>query len=83
MTSLLTCKQLLDELSDYLDGTVRDDVRRHLDEHVSECPNCWVVVDTTKKTLQIYKGMDPQPIPDELHSRLIKALEKKMSSGSD
>ena len=83
MTSLLTCKQLLDELSEYLDGNVQDDVRSHLDKHVSECPNCWVVVDTTKRTLQIYKGMDPQPIPDELHARLMKALEKKIAAGSD
>ncbi len=83
MTSLLTCKQLLDELSEYLDGNVQEDVRRHLDAHVSECPNCWVVVDTTKRTLQIYKGMDPQPIPDELHSRLMKAIEKKIAAGSD
>ena len=78
---MLTCKELFAELSEYLDGTVQEDVRRHLDKHVAECPNCWVVVDTTKKTLQIYKGMDPQPLPEELHSRLMKALDKKMSAG--
>ena len=76
--SLLTCKEFLDELSDYLDGEVAEDVRKHLDAHMSECPNCWVIVDTTKKTLQIYKGMEPEPISPQLHSRLMTALEKKM-----
>lgn len=75
---MLTCKEFLDELSDYLDGEVAEDVRKHLDTHMSECPNCWVIVDTTKKTLQIYKGMEPEPISPQLHSRLMAALEKKM-----
>ena len=77
---MLTCKEFLDGLSDFLDGTIEGEVRKQLDAHVTECPNCWVIVDTTKKTLQIYKGMEPQPISPELHSRLMKALEKKMAA---
>ena len=76
---MLTCKEFLDGLSDYLDGTLEGELRRHLEAHITECPNCWVIVDTTKKTLQVYKGMEPQSISPELHSRLMKALEKKMA----
>ena len=75
--SLLTCKDFLNELSEYLDETTDADIRRRVEEHVSECPNCFVVFDTTKKTLQIYKGMEPQPIPQDVHSRLMAALERK------
>ena len=77
--SLLTCKDFLNELSEYLDETTDADIRRRVEEHVSECPNCFVVFDTTKKTLQIYKGMEPQPIPQDVHSRLMAALERKRS----
>jgi len=77
--SLLTCKDFLSELNEYLDETTDADIRRRVEEHVSECPNCFVVFDTTKKTLQIYKGMEPQPIPQDVHSRLMAALEKKCS----
>ncbi len=76
---MLTCKDFLDGLSDYLDGELEGEIRQHLEAHITECPNCWVIVDTTKKTLQIYKGMEPQPISPELHSRLMRALEKKIS----
>lgn len=79
MTSLLTCKDFLNELNEYLDETVDDDIRRRVEEHITECPNCFVVFDTTKKTLQIFKGLEPQPIPQDVHSRLMKALEKKRS----
>jgi len=77
--SLLTCNQFLDELSEYLDESANGQVRGELQEHINECPNCWVMVDTTQKTLKIYKGLEPEPVPDELRDRLMSALEKKMA----
>jgi anti-sigma factor RsiW len=78
---LLTCKDFLNELSDYLDESADVALRTKLEQHISECPNCWVIADTTKKTIQIYKGMDPYPIPSDVESRLMKALEKKIAAG--
>jgi len=71
----------LHELSDFLDDSVDAEIRRQLEKHVTECPNCWVIVDTTKKTLQVYKGMEPQQIPEDIHSRLMAALQRKMAVG--
>jgi hypothetical protein len=79
MTPLLTCKQFLEELSDYLDEKTDPQLRQQLEQHISDCPNCWVICDTTKKTIQIYKGMDPVPIAPEIHDRLMAALEQKMA----
>ena len=60
---MLTCKDFLNELSDYLDETIDAELRAKLERHITECPNCWVIADTTRKTIQIYKGMEPYPIP--------------------
>jgi len=76
---LLTCKEFLQELNDFLDETADVELRRQLEAHITQCPNCWVVCDTTKKTIQVYKGMAPQVIPEAVHARLIAALEKKMA----
>jgi anti-sigma factor RsiW len=76
---LLTCKDFLNELTDYLDECLDAESRTKLERHITECPNCWVIADTTRKTIQIYKGMDPYPIPHDVETRLMKALEKKMS----
>jgi hypothetical protein len=51
-----------------------------LERHITECPNCWVIADTTRKTIQIYKGMEPYPIPADVEGRLMQALEKKMAA---
>jgi anti-sigma factor RsiW len=76
---LLTCKDFLNELTDYLDECLDTESRTKLERHITECPNCWVIADTTRKTIQIYKGMDPYPIPPDVETRLMKALEKKMA----
>jgi len=78
--SLLTCKQFLQELNDYLDPSIDSETKRHLESHVSACPNCFVVVDTTMKTLKVYKGMEPQEVPEDLKNRLWAAVERKMAA---
>lgn len=77
---MLTCRDFLAELTDYLDERIDAELRAKLERHITECPNCWVIADTTKKTIQIYKGMEPYPIPAEVESRLMNALEKKMAA---
>ena len=77
---MLTCKDFLSELSDYLDETIDAGSRTMLERHITECPNCWVIADTTRKTIKIYKGMEPYPIPADVESRLMQALEKKMAA---
>ena len=77
---MLTCKDFLAELSDYLDERIDAELKEKLERHITECPNCWVIADTTKKTIQIYKGMEPYPIPSDVETRLMKPLEKKMGA---
>jgi anti-sigma factor RsiW len=77
---LLTCKDFLRELSDFLDENLDAEIRANLEQHITECPNCWVIADTTRKTIKIYKGMEPYPIPSDVEERLMRALERKMAS---
>jgi anti-sigma factor RsiW len=77
---LLTCKEFLAELSDFLDEKTKAELRGKLERHLQECPNCWVVCDTTRKTIQVFKGMQSCTIPDDVHSRLMAAVERKMAA---
>jgi anti-sigma factor RsiW len=77
---LLTCKEFLQELTDYMDSTVDVELRRKLEVHISECPNCFVILDTTQKTIKVYKGVEPQAIPEDVQIRLMKAVERKIAA---
>lgn len=77
---MLTCKDFLNELSDYLDESIDAELRAKLEKHITECPNCWVIADTTRKTIKVYKGMEAIPIPADVETRLMRALEKKIAA---
>jgi anti-sigma factor (TIGR02949 family) len=77
---LLTCKQFLDELSEFLDDTVSAEDRKKLEEHICACPNCWVLTDTTKKTIEVYRKTEPVDLPEGVRGRLMAALERKMTA---
>jgi len=79
---LLTCKEFLQELNEFLDDSVDQELKQRLEAHVTECPNCFVICDTTKRTIRVFKGMEPQSIPTDVHSRLMRALDKKMAAAS-
>ena len=76
---MLTCKDFLQALNEYLDETEDAEIRREVEAHVSECPNCWVVFNTTQKTLKVFKGMEPQGLPEDVHSRLMERLQQRMN----
>ena len=77
---MLTCKDFLHELSDYLDEAIDAEIRAKLEDHITACPNSWAIADTTRRTIQIYKGMEPYPVPADVQERLMAALERKMAS---
>jgi hypothetical protein len=77
---LISCKDFLKELNEYLDDLVDPAVKQHWQKHVDECPNCFVIVDTTRRTLQVYKGMQEEEVPAHIKNRLIEALERKMAA---
>jgi len=83
MTPLLTCKEFLGELNDFLDECTKAEIRAKLEKHLQECPNCWVICDTTRKTINVYKGMKECSIPEDMHSRLMAAVERKIKSSGE
>ncbi len=77
---MLTCKQFLQELNDFFDESLDPKIRADLQKHVDECPNCWVVCDTTEKTLKVFKGMELQAVPPAIQQRLMDAVAKRCKS---
>ena len=74
---MLTCKDFLHELSEYLDETIDAGLRAKLEKHITECPNCWVIADTTRKTISIYRNHEVFQLEPSLQERLHKAIMAK------
>ncbi len=76
----MNCKGVIRELSDYLNGELDASARGELERHLEDCEDCRLVVDTTKKTIQIFCNSDPVPLPEDIRARLHAALEKRLRS---
>jgi len=73
----VTCTDFLKELTDYLDATLDESTRAELEDHLAWCHNCYVVCNTTKKTIEIYRDSQLYELPDDLRSRLEAAILQK------
>ncbi len=51
----ITCEQLLKYLSEYIDHELNEPLARKASEHIATCPHCHVLVDTTQKTIKLYR----------------------------
>lgn len=72
------CHDLLNSLSDYVDGTLQAELCQEIERHLRDCNKCRVVVNTLKKTVELYHdAADDAPMPDEVRKRLFARLELK------
>ena len=78
----MNCKKVIIELTNYLDGVLDSRVRIDLEEHLSRCTDCRVVVDTTRKTIQIFCKSEPVPLPEDVRERLHAALLERFRRNS-
>lgn len=75
MTSQLSCREILERLSDYIDEELDPGICDEIEAHMDGCSPCIAFLNTLKKTVKLYNtaGMEveiPDDISDELHSFL-------------
>lgn len=70
------CSNLLGNLSDYIDGDLQSELCVQIEEHMKTCENCRVVVNTLKKTVELYeKCSENAELPGDVKERLFAKLE--------
>jgi predicted anti-sigma-YlaC factor YlaD len=75
----LDCKEVLDNLSNYIDGEGSEELRKAIESHISRCGRCRVVFDTTGKMLKIVMDVEPFEVPLGVSARLYARLEKVLA----
>ena len=72
----LSCKEVLEQLSDYIDGEGVVELRRAIEDHLARCHRCTVLLDTTQRTLSIVRDTQPFDValPLDVSARLYTRL---------
>ena len=58
----LTCKELVELVTDYLDGAMPADGRRRFDEHLASCPFCRIYLDQMRQTIRTVGRLPEEPV---------------------
>jgi anti-sigma factor (TIGR02949 family) len=70
------CHDLMETLSDYVDGDLSPVLCEELERHLRECPNCRIVVNTLRKTIELYqKETQEETLPSDVRERLFRRLD--------
>ncbi len=76
---MMECKDVLANLSCYIEGDGSAELRTSLEEHISRCRRCRVVFDTTGRMLKIVTDASPFEVPLSVSARLYTRLEEILS----
>lgn len=74
----MNCKGVIRELSNYIDGDLDPVVKQELERHLEHCEDCTMIVDQTKKSIEILCDAKPVELPAEVRSRLHAGLRQKL-----
>jgi hypothetical protein len=77
----MTCTEFLAMLDDLIDNEVTVNMRADLEEHLRGCEHCEVTLNTTRKTIQIYRSHEIYEMPVGLRERLHKAIMSRCKKG--
>lgn len=69
------CKELLGQLSAYIDGELEAELCAQIEQHMAGCENCRIMVDTLRRTIILYKTQPRADVPARVHQELVKVLE--------
>jgi anti-sigma factor (TIGR02949 family) len=71
------CAGLLDSLSDYIDGQASQELCAELERHLAECEDCRILVDTTRRTIELYHARQDKgdQLPADVRDRLFRRLD--------
>ena len=73
--SHLNCATLLGSLSDYIDGELGPELCREIEKHLAGCDNCRIVLNTTKRTIDLVQlPLAQNTLPEDVRQRLFKRL---------
>lgn len=78
----MNCDDVIQELSNFLDGELSAAAAEDLESHLEECSECKLVVNQTKKTIELFCDSQPVELPKEVRSRLHDALQKKLGKSA-
>lgn len=78
---MISCADFMAEIGNYLEGEVAAEVRLQLEQHLSHCQTCTVLVDSTRKTLKIVTDTGSFDLPEAAFRPIAEQIMSRIRRG--
>ena len=82
ITTELACKELVEVITDYLEGTLPERDRARFDAHILTCPPCREYVAEMRTTLQLTGRLTVDSISSSARDELLRAYRRMKDSST-
>ena len=72
----LACIEVVEVVTDYLEGVMPARKRRLLEQHLIGCDGCEAYIEQMRRTIETTGRLREEDIPPELEERLLVAFER-------
>ena len=70
----MSCRELVEVITDYLEGTMRAADRARFEAHLEICPFCATYVDQVRQTIAVVGELREESIAPQARERLLAAF---------
>ena len=84
MSKYITCRDLIDQLDAYVDGSMSPEQRSKLDAHFSVCPACVAYLNNYRQTIAMGRAVfsdTSAPVPADVPKELLAAILASRKKG--
>ena len=72
----LTCQQVVELITDYLENVLLAETRKRLEEHVANCPGCETYMEQIRQTINLVHTLAEEPASPETKRELLQLFRK-------
>jgi anti-sigma factor RsiW len=77
----MTCRELVELVTEYLEGTLPEEDRVRFDDHLVSCPHCVTYLDQMRTTVGLLGTLSEDQVPHQARDELLSAFRDWKRTG--
>ena len=77
----LVCQQVVELVTDYLEGALRGSARRRFDKHLAGCPHCTEYLAQIRETIRLAGRVTPEDLTPQMRDDLTDLYRRWRNEG--
>ena len=78
----MKCREVVELMTDYLEGALTSLDRERFEQHIAGCDGCRAYLQQLRLTLRAMRSFEATPIPERVQKELVQAFRSWRLTGS-